>query len=341
MTKPVRVGLLGFGHWGPMFVRNFKELQGAEVAWVCDLDSERRDASVSRHPDVTATGDWHEALASDADAVVVATPPSTHFALAAEVLSAGKHVLVEKPISMRPEDALELGRLAAERNRVLMVGHILRYNPAIAVVRSVVDSGELGDLRYVASTRVNLGRHHRDVNVMWDLGPHDVSVLIPLLGEPPCSVNAWGTDFIQRGLHDVVFMYLRFPQGPVAHVHLSWVNPLKQREVLVVGSKRMLVYDDVSSTVTVHDRAVETIPHADTLEEFKLSYRYGDSWEVPVPAGEPLAAECAHFVECIRHGKEPVTGVRDGYQVVRVLDAAQRSLVGAGAEIAIDWSSTT
>lgn len=336
--QPIRIGLVGFGYWGPMFVRNFQALDGAEMAWVCDLDPERRAAVTERYPDIPVLGDLDAALAADVDAVVIATPPRTHAPLARRVLEHDLHVLVEKPIAMTGAEALALGDLAKARSRTLMVGHILRYNPALQAIKKLISDGDLGDLYYVASTRVNLGRHHRDVNVMWDLGPHDMSALLYLLGGVPEAVSAWGRDFIQPGLADVAFMYLRFPRGQVAHVHLSWLDPLKLRQIVVVGSRRMLVYDDVEMKIMVHDKSVEQIPHSGTLEEFKLAYRYGDASEIPVPRTEPLAVECAHFLECIRHGKEPVTGVREGFEVVRVLEAAQLSMDSQGIEVPIDWT---
>ena len=333
----VRAGLIGFGYWGPMFVRNFGEIDGVETAWVCDRDPDRRAAAAERYPDVPVYADLDEALAAGADAAVVATPPRTHEPIARAVLEAGLHVLVEKPIAMTGDAALALGREARQRNLTLMVGHILRYSPALQTIKAMIEGGDLGDLYYLHSTRVNLGRHHRDVNVMWDLGPHDLSAILPLVGGRPEAVSAWGRPFIQQGLEDVVFMYLRFPGGQIAHVHLSWLDPLKVRQIVLVGSKRMLVYDDVNTTITLHDKSVDVIPHAETLEEFHLAYRYGESHEVPVAPAEPLAMEITHFLDCIRHGKEPVSGANEGFEVVRVLEAAQQSLVSGGAEVPIEW----
>lgn len=338
MSDTVRIGLIGFGYWGPMFVRNFQQIAGVEPAWVCELDPERRAAVGERHPSVPVYDDVDAALAADADAVVVATPPRTHAPLARRVLDAGLHVLVEKPIAMTGDEALALGRLAQQKKRTLMVGHILRYNPALRTIRTMIDDGELGDLYYITSTRVNLGRHHRDVNVIWDLGPHDLSAILPLVGRPE-AVSAWGRPFIQKGLEDVAFLYLRFPGGQIAHVHLSWLDPLKVRQMVLVGSKRMLVYDDIETKITLHDKSVDVIPHAGTLEEFRLAYRYGEAHEIPVVPVEPLAVEIGHFAECIRTGEAPISGAVEGYEVVRVLEAAQRSLESGGAEVKIDWPS--
>lgn len=336
---PVRVGLAGFGYWGPMFVRNFHALDGAEVAWVCDPDPERRAAAAARHPTVPAIASYEEALERGADAVVVATPPRTHEPLARAALEAGFHVLVEKPVATTSAGALALGALARDRGLVLMAGHILRYNPAIQAIKRLIDDGELGDLYYVATTRVNLGRHTRDVNVIWDLGPHDLSALLYLFDAQPEAVSAWGHAFVHPGLADVAFVSLRFPGGRVGHMHLSWLDPLKVRQVVVVGTKRMLVYDDVDVRIMLHDKSVDVIPHAGTLEEFRLAYRYGDARPIPVEEIEPLAVECAHFIDCVRHGKEPETGYQDGYEVVRVLEAAQTSLDRGGAEETIAWPS--
>lgn len=336
----LRIGLIGFGYWGPMFVRNFEQIEGIEAAWVCDLDAERRAAVAERYPSVPVYDDVDRALSAGADAVVVATPPRTHAPLARRVLDAGMHVLVEKPIAMTGEEALALGRLAESKKRTLMVGHILRYNPALQTIRAMIEEGDLGDLHYLTSTRVNLGRHHRDVNVMWDLGPHDLSAILPLVGQRPAAVSAWGRPFIQKGLEDVAFLYLRFPGGQIAHIHLSWLDPLKVRQMVVVGSKRMLVYDDVETKITLHDKSVDVIPHAGTLEEFRLAYRYGEAHEIPVVPVEPLAVEIGHFADCIRTGGAPISGAAEGYEVVRVLEAAQESLERGGAEVEIDWSPT-
>ena len=339
-SSTIRIGLVGFGYWGPMFVRNFEQIAGVEAAWVCDLDPERRAAVAQRHPHVPVFDDLDDAFRAGADAVVVATPPRTHEPLARRVLEAGMHVLVEKPIAMTGDEALALGALAKQKNRTLMVGHILRYNPALKTIRTMIEDGDLGDLYYVTSTRVNLGRHHRDVNVIWDLGPHDLSAILPLIGKRPDTVSAWGRPFIQKGLEDVAFLYLRFPGGQVAHIHLSWLDPLKVRQMVVVGSKRMLVYDDVETTITLHDKSVDVIPHAGTLEEFRLAYRYGETHEIPVVPVEPLAVEIGHFADCIRTGEEPVSGVAEGFDVVRVLEAAQASLDAGGVEVAINWPSS-
>ncbi|GAC1408991.1 MAG: Gfo/Idh/MocA family oxidoreductase [Actinomycetota bacterium] len=338
MSDPIRVGLTGFGYWGPMFVRNFEVIEGAEVAWVCDRDDERRAAVAERYPNVRTVDDFDAAIADgSADAVVIATPPTSHERLAKKAMEAGLHVLVEKPMSMTSAGAESLAEVSQASKRTLMVGHILRYNPALQAIKKVIEDGDLGDIYYVASTRVNLGRHHRDVNVMWDLGPHDMSAMLYLLGGLPDAVSAWGQSFIQPGLADVAFMYLRFPGGQVGHVHLSWLDPLKLRQTVVVGSKRMLVYDDVNVRISIHDKGVDQIPRAGTLEEFHLAYRYGESHDLPVEATEPLAVECRHFLDCIRYGKEPVSGAREGYEVVRVLESAQQSMDGNGAEVSIAW----
>jgi predicted dehydrogenase len=340
-AKPIKVGIIGYGYWGPMIVRNFDALPDVELAWVCDADAERRGAMSARYPHIAGLSDSNEALASDVDAVVIATPPTTHFPLASQAIESGKHVLIEKPITTKSEDALALHHAASDTNRVLMVGHIFRYNPAVEVVKGIINSGELGDIYYAACTRTNLGRFSRSVNVLWDLGPHDLSILLYLLGEPPEAVNARGKALIQPDVEDVVFMYLRFPHGPVAHLHLSWLDPLKLRQVLVVGSKKMLVYDDIAAdAVVIHDKGVDITPRSETLEEFKLAYRYGEPRPVPIQAVEPLSVECAHFIECVRFGKEPSTGAKDGYEIVRILEAGQRSLESGGSDVLMDWAGS-
>ncbi|MHB8510991.1 MAG: Gfo/Idh/MocA family protein [Actinomycetota bacterium] len=335
----MRIGLVGYGNWGPMFVRNFEDIEGAEVAWVCDRDEQRRDASKQRHPSIQTIDDLDEAIGrGEADAVVIATPPTTHEALARKALEHDLHVLVEKPLAMSSKGAKGLAELSHTRGRTLMVGHILRYSAALQTMKQVIQDGDLGEIYYVASTRVNLGRHHRDVNVMWDLGPHDVSAMVHLLGAVPEAVSAWGQSFIQPGLEDVAFVYMRFPGGQLAHSHLSWLDPLKLRQFVVVGSRKMLVYDDVNVRLTLHDKGVDQVPAFGSFEEFHLAYRYGESHDLPVEQAEPLAAECRHFLECIKYGKDPVSGSKEGFEVVRILEAAQESMESRGAEVPIQWS---
>jgi predicted dehydrogenase len=319
----VRVGVVGLGYWGPNLARNFSRL--ADVAWLCDASPERLERYAAAHPGARTTTSLDELLDDEAlDAVAIATPVPTHAALAEQVLRAGKHCFVEKPLAQSVEEAERV--LAAEREsgRVLMVGHLLEYHPGVEMLKQLIDSGELGDVRYLYSNRLNLGVLRPDENALWSLGAHDVSVLLRLAGEEPYECRAVGESYMQEGIEDVVFCYLRFPSGLAAHMHLSWLDPHKERRFTVVGSRKMATFDDMEfeRKLTVYDKG---------FDESFSSYgeyiaRSGDIFSPRVPNEEPLAIECRHFVERVRDGGEPRSGGAAGLRVVRVLEALQRSL---------------
>jgi predicted dehydrogenase len=290
---------------------------------------------------VRATRDYHEILASEVDAVAIATPVSTHHNLALKALRAGKHVLVEKPIAANLEEAEEIVAEGERQGRLVMVGHTFEYNPAVEAVREIIASGELGEIYYVNGTRVNLGLFQPDINVVWDLAPHDVSILCFVLGMEPETVSAHGGAYVQRrkGIHDVAYLTLNFPGGVLADVRVSWLDPCKIRRYTVVGSEKMLVYDDIDpeEKILIYDKGVEVPPYSDTEEEFHLSYRYGDVVPYSVTWVEPLRAECQHFLECIHEGKRPRSSGEVGLKVVKVLTAMQRSLVNGGSTEPIVW----
>jgi len=258
---------------------------------------------------------------------------STHYALAMEALRAGKHVLVEKPLADSVVHAMEIAEYAEHRGLAAMVGHTFQYNPAVNVVRDLIASGELGQVYYVNATRVNLGLLQPDINVMWDLAPHDISILLHILGSEPFQVSAAGQVYVQKRkrIHEVAYLTLYFPNGILANVHVSWLDPVKQRSVTVVGSKKMLVYDDIADDkVTLYDKGVEGTPYSDTPEEFHMSYRSGPETVVPVPWQEPLRAECQAFVDWIRTGRPACSDAWTGVTVVRILETAQKSLLNGG-----------
>lgn len=325
MTDAVRVGVVGLGYWGPNLARNFDRLDGAELAWVCDADEERRGRAAATFPSARATGDLDDLLADAAlDAVVVATGVPTHADLAERVLDAGKHCFVEKPLAVSVADAERVVAAAERAGRVLMVGHLLEYHPGVELLKGLVDDGELGDVRYIYSNRLNLGQLRKDENALWSLGAHDVSVLLRLAGEEPYECRAVGESYMRPGVEDVVFCYLRFPSGLAAHMHLSWLDPHKERRFTVVGSAKMATFDDtdLERKITVYDKG---------FDENYSSYgeyiaRSGDIFSPRVPNEEPLRIECRHFVECVRDGVEPRSGPRAGLAVVRVLEELQRSL---------------
>jgi predicted dehydrogenase len=318
----VSVGVVGLGYWGPNLARNFAALPECELAWCCDADAQRRERLAGQFPSARFTGDLDELLSDPAlDAVVLATPVPTHATLAARVLQAGKHCFVEKPLAQSVADAELAVAAAAQAGRLLMVGHLLEYHPGVLALKEVVDSGELGELRYIYGNRLNLGQLRADENALWSLGAHDVSVVLALAGEEPYELSARGESYMRDGIEDVVFGFLRFPSGLAAHLHLSWLDPHKERRFTVVGDKRMATFDDMEAErkVTIYDKG---------FDEKSNSYvaRAGEIRSPLVPNTEPLAIECRHFIECVREGRAPRSDGESGLRVVRVLEGLQAEL---------------
>ena len=333
MKNPtMTVALVGYGYWGPNLLRNYMELPDVTIKWVCDRSAERLAKAKLRCPSAIATEDFDEALRDpDVDAVIIATPISTHFALAEKALFAGKHVFVEKPLAASVVEAEALVALADQRELTLMVGHTFEYSPPVVRIKEIIDSGELGEIYFVTSSRVNLGLHQRDVSVIWDLAPHDFSILFDWLGEEPVQVSAVGRGCVRPDIPDVAFVTLRFPSGAVAECQLSWLSPVKLRRTIVVGSKKMLMYDDTESVekVKLFDHGV-SMTEPGSFGEYQLSYRTGDILSPRMDNSEPLKVEAAHFVECVRTGERPKTDGHSGLRVVRALERAQASLVVEG-----------
>ena len=320
MTK---VGLAGLGYWGPNLARNFDEL--AELTWLCDLSQENRKRFASRFPDARMTGDFDELLADETvEAVIVATPVVTHYELAKRALEAGKHVLVEKPPALTATEAEDLLAAAEESGRVLMPGHLLLYHPGVAALKGLIDSGELGEVLYVYGNRQNLGQIRKDENALWSLGVHDLSVILHLLDEEPTEAWARGESFLTEGVEDIVFCYLRFPSGKVAHMHLSWLDPHKMRRITVVGRDKMAVFDDMEldRKLTIYDKG--PVERAETYGEWVT--RTGDIYSPKIPNDEPLRLECEHFLGLVRGEGAPLKAARDGLSVVRALEQLQASL---------------
>ena len=321
----VSVGVVGLGYWGPNLARNFDRLPETELRWICDASDAARERWTEEFPRARATGDLDELLGDDTlDAVVVATPVPHHAEHAQRVLRAGKHCFVEKPLAQAVAEAEQVADAARDAGRVLMVGHLLEYHPGVAKLKEIASNGELGRLFYIYSNRVNLGKIRGDENALWSLGAHDVSVVLHLAGEEPSEVHSFGECFVQPGVEDVVFGYLRFPSGLVAHLHLSWLDPHKERRFTVVGSDKMATFDDMEleQKVVVYDKGFDQ-PAASYGEYITRS---GDIWSPRVSNEEPLRIECRHFAECVRDGREPLSGAASGVRVVRVLEALQRSL---------------
>ncbi len=328
-----KVGVIGCGYWGPKLIRNFATMEDVELSWIADLRADRLEAMASLYPQARITRDYQEILRSDVEAVVVATPVSSHYSLAMECLRLQKHILVEKPLAATARQAEEIAEQAEIQGVAAMVGHTFQYNPAVNAVRDIVRSGELGRIYYVNSTRVNLGLLQPDINVIWDLAPHDISILMHVMDARPVSVHAHGEVFIQRErqIHEVAYLTLHFDNGVLANLRVSWLDPVKIRTVTIVGSEKMLVYDDLAEDkVTVYDKGVDIPPYSTTVEEFRLSYRHGPEHNVPVVWSEPLALECRAFIDWIRGGQRACSEAAFGARVVHVLEAAQRSLLNDG-----------
>jgi predicted dehydrogenase len=326
----VSLGIVGLGYWGPNLARNFSALEGCELRWCCDASQEARERWAASFPQARFSSDIAELLADpELDAVVIATGVPSHAPLALRVLGAGKHCFVEKPLAQSAEEGAAVIAAAEAAGRTLMVGHLLEYHPGVRKLKELLDSGELGTLRYMYSKRLNLGKIRGDENALWSLGAHDVSVVLHLLdGEEPEEVLAHGESFVRDGVEDVVFCNLRFPSGRIAHMHLSWLDPHKERRFALVGSKRMATFDDMAleRKVTVYDKGFD--PDFRNYGEYIT--RSGDVMSPQISNEEPLRIECRHFLDCLRAGSEPISGAESGLRVVRVLEALQRSLEAGG-----------
>lgn len=339
--KIVKVGIIGYGYWGPNLTRNFYELSSAELVAVADLNTDRLKQALSRYPHVTVKSDYHELFELGLDAVVVATPPATHFRIAKECLEHDLHVLVEKPITLNSEDAEKLVDLADAKGLTLMVGHTFEYNSAVHALKNYIDSGELGEIYYLDAARLNLGLFQRDSNVLWDLAPHDISILLYLLGKKPISVSAQGTPCVFSGIYDVAYLNMIFPGNIPAYVHVSWLDPCKVRRITVVGSKKMAVYNDIESEqkIKIYDKGVDAPPPYTNggFGEFQCNYHSGDITIPNIRFVEPLRQECQHFLECILENKKPISSGRDGLEVVKILETAQRSMTNGQTQEVLTW----
>jgi len=335
----IGIAVIGAGHWGPNLIRNFHNHDRSEVRVVCELDGARLAQVAARFPDVEVTTEAQVALAHPGvDAVVIATPTSTHFALAAAALAAGRHVLVEKPLAARSEEGVALCDAAEAAGRVLMVGHVFLYNAGVQRVRRYLEANELGRLYYLSMTRTNLGPIRMDVDAAWDLAAHDISIANWWLDGPPRWASARGGTWINAGIEDAVFATLGYPDDVLVHLHVSWLNPRKTRDITIVGERRMLTFDDMNlaEPIRVYDKRVTeevvTPSFIDTFASFRASVREGDITIPKVAMGEPLKTECDHFLDCVQFGKAPLTGGRDGLAVVDTLEAIERSVAAGGRE---------
>jgi predicted dehydrogenase len=331
---PVSIAVVGLGYWGPNLIRNLHEIPGAEVAWICDLEPAALETIGKRYPAVRRTRNVEDVLADPSvEAIAIATPVSTHFMLAEAALRAGKHVFVEKPLAASSAEAIELIHMAETSSLVLMPGHTFLYSPPVNVVRDLIDSGQLGEIYFISTSRVNLGLHQPDVSVAWDLAPHDFSILRHWLGHAPTTVSALSRDCIVPGTPDVAFINLEFPAGAIAHVEISWLAPSKLRRTAVVGSEKMVVYDDTSNEpVRIFDSGVQ-LPTPESFGEYRLSYRTGDIVSPRVEPSEPLLLEMTDFCRAVRQATTPVSSWEVGLDVVRMIEAVDVSLARSGERV--------
>jgi len=329
MSKQIKVGVVGCGYWGPNLVRNFRSLPDCSLKTMCDLSEERLKHLTSLYPEVKGEGDFHNMLnGAGLDAVAIATAVKLHYPMAKASLLAGKHTLIEKPMAASSSECEELINIANRKGLVLMVGHTFLYSQAVRKIKEIVDWGDIGEIRYISARRLNLGLYQKDINVAWDLAPHDLSIILYVMGEPPVCVTCRGSAHITPGVEDVTLMHVSFPKNRSAIVHSSWLDPRKIREMTIVGSKRMIVYDDVAplEKIRIFDARVERPPHYDTFAEFQYAYHYGDMYAPHIKQEEPLKVECQHFLECIQTGRTPLSSGTRGLEVVKVLEASSASL---------------
>jgi len=336
MKSPLNIGVVGCGYWGPNLVRNFRSLPDCRVTTICDVSVERLQHLRILYPEIE--GDTHfENLLNDTtlDAMVIATSVKHHFPMAKSSILAGKHTLIEKPLASSVAQCEELIELAQRKGVVLMVGHTFLYSPAIRKIKQIVANGDIGSIRYISARRLNLGLFQKDINVAWDLAPHDLSIILHIMDESPISLNCRGAAHITPGIEDVTSMSLEFSEQKSAIVQSSWLDPKKVREMTIIGSDRMIVYDDVApqEKIKIFDVRVERPPHYDTFAEFHYAYHYGDMYSPYIKQDEPLKTECQHFLDCIRTGQTPLTDGNKGLEVVRILEASSASLKLQGAPI--------
>jgi len=334
----MKVAVIGCGYWGPNLIRNLVQSNKIRGLICCDLDPNRLERMKNLYPSVEVLSDYKKLIEMpDLDGVVIATPVKTHYPIAKEFLTQGKHVFIEKPLTHSYDTALELVELAEEKERVLMVGHTFEYTAAVNKIKSIIENGELGKILYISCIRVNLGLFQPDINVVWDLAPHDISIILYILGETPISVNSQGKAHFKDGIEDVATTTLNYDNGVIAFIHSSWLDPNKIRRTTIVGSRRMLVYDDIEpqEKIKIYDKGVEVPPYYDTFAEFQFSYRYGDIHSPRIDDYEPLKKECEHFLACVQKGACPLSDGHSGLRVVSVLEAASRSLKLGGKSVAI------
>lgn len=332
----VDIAIVGCGYWGPNLTRNFNALADCQVTVICDADPARLQHMKKLYSGVDVCRDFDEVLGrTDVDAVVIATPTRLHYSMALKALESGRHVLVEKPMATSAQECEALLETAEDKDLILMVGHTFLYSATVRKIREIIRSGDLGELQYVSARRLNLGLFQTDINVAWDLAPHDISIILYILDEMPVGVNCQGKAHVTPGIEDVTNMTLTFGNGAFALIHNSWLDPNKIRQMTFVGRRRMLAYDDIEpfEKIRIYDKRVEVPPHYDSFAEFQFSYHHGDMYSPVVKQTESLSLECQHFVDCIQGGVQPESSGVEGLQVVQILEAASKSLRVNGARV--------
>lgn len=336
MKSPINIGVVGCGYWGPNLIRNFRSLPDCTLKSMCDVSIQRLNHLKALYPEVEGIVNYEQLLNDkDLGAIVIATSVRHHHRMAKASLLAGKHTFIEKPMAASSEECQELIDIAVRNGLVLMVGHTFLYSPAVRKIKDILKSKDMGQIQYICSRRLNLGLFQKDINVAWDLAPHDISIILNIMEDYPLSVSCRGNAHVTPGIQDVTNMCLSFQGGRFATIHNSWLDPRKVREMTIVCSKRMIVYDDVEplEKIKIYDTRVEVPPHYDTFAEFQYSYHYGDIYTPYIKQEEPLKSECQHFLDCIIQGKHPISDGRQGMALVKILEASSRSLESRGCEI--------
>jgi predicted dehydrogenase len=338
-VSELRVGIIGFGYWGPNLTRNIYEMPSTELVAIADLKDDQLSRAKAKYPSVTLVKDYKELFELKLDAVVISTPPSTHFKIAKDCLLHDLHVFIEKPMTDNSSDAMELIELADAKGLTLMVGHLFEYHSAVLALKEYINNNELGDIYYLDTARLNLGLYTRKSNVLWDLGVHDISILCFLLDREPISVSAQGVPCVLKGVYDVAYLNLVFTDCLTAYMHVSWLDPCKVRRVTVVGSNKMVVFNDMEAEgkIKIYDKGMEPKGDTNNFGEYQYNYRTGDITIPNIRYKEALREECEHFVSCIVNHSEPRSSGRDGLRVIKILEAAQRSIENNSTQEKIQW----